>query len=1398
MALEQDNYDVYFDIDESYYPMINEDSIKNSEMHWEKTFPHETFIQTIEQLEKILSRSSNTYKKGLWIDGSFGTGKSRVIWTLKNLLDCQPEQLAEYFNAYDKLKSKRELCDKLNALKSEKIVTAYRYGSGLITSTEKLIGAVFESLTNAFKASNCKYNASKTLRGKIIEWLETDSANLQLFDAKIKNPKYCGLGTFAGRTANDILDTLKTSNTTLENLIENILKLGEAEGIQAFKIDMDALKNWITEVIEQNNLRGVIIFWDEFSDFFHHNKNSLGEFQKLVELSNSKPFYFVIATHQRGSLANENDKSFKTLTDRFIMSTMTMPDNIAFELIDNALKIKKVAAGQWKNLSMALQDRTVISRQKVAEYIKVDERILEGILPIHPIAALMLKNISYFFASNQRSMFNFIKNDMPDVEAFQYFIKTHSPDNGDLLTIDYLWGFFYDNGTDENSDLFGSSNLEKVIAAILNSYDRYKESLNDDERVVLKAILLMEAITRKTLKNKIPLLMSSEESLNLAFEGVDNFDNGKVIKIAKELVRRKILYEQPGTPKTFATSAVSGDQAAIDELRKKISDNTQTLSLIENPKFMAEGFAFTAAQKLRFKFINVTVDNFTFKLNRLTDEDEDFHIKGVICFALNEDEQIKMREKIKEILPNERYHKIVLINAAENFLGVEKFERWLDYSANAEYWRTKDKKLSEQNTHEAENILNAWGNKISEGSFVVYPATKKPQAYRSAEGVHCQQLKNVKDELNRMILNFYPLSFDHVDLSGQFFSTGHLSTGVKVGITEEPKSLFTEKFIRNLLGDVWKRNGKYWEIQPTLSISKLKIIVDKFIAEKLKADARVSIDEIFSLLVENGFMPCNLYALLTGFLLKEYVDEYRYSEGIEGDKGGTLTLDKLIIFITEAVKSDKGHREKYIENTSPEHRAFMNFAHKIFNVNEDIAVENAAGKIRFKISELGYPIWCYAEIADESYKNFIENLSYVTNAKEKFSIAELAKRMGNFLLENPSSVDAMKEIFTPQVGQKSLENILRNFDGGIIFELADKIGIKNVVDEVRRQISTGEGAWLWDKETSEEEIHKLILDYKIILASRNFDVDGQTITSCINSWCEYIKFHVKVPFDYVKDFFPAIENFLKILRDIVRRGEISHDKKSDFLDALENNSDMIREALSSNKKILTNKFSSLLSGWSNENIDMVISKLPNNLFVGEISDFTKTAKSTIQLIKNTQQNLRVKDLWKNLTHTESPREWSKLNRTPILALVPDNEQKNAEEVFNAICFGTADEYAIKYLQNPPQYFSWLDDKVKIDEAFRDSIIGEQKNIVLKDIDEVRTRLENDERTGDPYVWLSNKAVQRVVEELARNTYYAEESDELAAAINKMPAYEAKEYLLRLVKKNYEVGILILAKGREKI
>jgi hypothetical protein len=100
--------------------------------------------------------------------------------------------------------------------------------------------------------------------------------------------------------------------------------------------------------------------------------------------------------------------------------------------------------------------------------------VLKGMLPLHPLAALLLKNISSAFASNQRSMFNFIKNaETENLQAFQWFIDTHSPDNGDILSIDFLWNFFYEKGTDE----YGTGavkQLDSIIRTILDTYPKMK------------------------------------------------------------------------------------------------------------------------------------------------------------------------------------------------------------------------------------------------------------------------------------------------------------------------------------------------------------------------------------------------------------------------------------------------------------------------------------------------------------------------------------------------------------------------------------------------------------------------------------------------------------------------------------------------------------------------------------------------------------------------------------------------------------------------------------------------------------------------------------------------------------------------------------------------------------
>ncbi|MBR3050707.1 MAG: hypothetical protein IKG61_04575, partial [Selenomonadaceae bacterium] len=355
MVYEPNKYLEYFVIDEGYYPEINESSIKDPKNKWQYTFPHKDIVALMKLTERALSRLE---KKSIWLEGSYGTGKSRILWMMQNLLSCPEEDFDAYFNEYDNLRGEIDLRERLRTLRNGKIITAARYATGDITSARKLIFAVFESLTVALKKNGCKFDGAKTLRGKIAGWLESDKANLEMFRAKIQKPEYRMSATLANRTAEEIIERLKNPNATVSQLVEDILKLGEREGILAFNINMRELTEWIAEVIAENDLKAIVLFWDEISKFFGNNRNNLDEFQRLAELSNIAPFYLFIATHKSDSLAGEGDQAFRIVSDRFNHMNITMPDNIALELVGHALKVKDVARNEWEYISAALRERT--------------------------------------------------------------------------------------------------------------------------------------------------------------------------------------------------------------------------------------------------------------------------------------------------------------------------------------------------------------------------------------------------------------------------------------------------------------------------------------------------------------------------------------------------------------------------------------------------------------------------------------------------------------------------------------------------------------------------------------------------------------------------------------------------------------------------------------------------------------------------------------------------------------------------------------------------------------------------------------------------------------------------------------------------------------------------------
>lgn len=1383
----------YFDIDEGYFPEINESSIKAG-VDWQKTFPHQTFVSLLKATERMLARGTNSDKKGIWIEGAYGTGKSRVAWTLKNLLDCSVDELKSYFAEYPALQAEPDLRDRLLGHKQGKIITAYRYASGGIDGDRALIMAVYESVTKALRNAGVAYKGENTLRGSVAAWLE-DEANKGFFSTLIALPEYRGLGSFAGKSADDIIALLKNPNANVDALMTDIFSLADSRGITALSTSMDDLIAWLTDVIDKNGLKAIVLVWDEFSAYFKKNRTSLDGFQKLAELSNFKPFYLMIVTHMSGSIFSEVDQTGKIVRDRFFRKEIELPDSIAFELINHALKVKDAQKDIWDCLADDLNSRMPGSRKAVSQAVKVSDDVLKGMLPLHPLAALLLKNISSAFASNQRSMFNFIKNaETENLQAFQWFIDNHSPDNADILTIDFLWNFFYEKGTDEYGIGVGRSNLDFIIRTILDTFPKNESRLNTEEKRVLKTVLMMQAISQK-LGDSVELFLTTNQNINYAFEGSD-LEDYRAVNLAKKLVRDGVLYSKPmgGGKIQYAAAAVLGDQAQIDNIKKRIVGETKTAFLVSGGDLVS-AFSLSPALRFRYDITPVTVENFTATINRITNEPLTYKIRAVLSFARSDEEQNKIRELIRGAMNNDRYKDLVFIDASSTVLGGERFERWVECAANEEYWRPKDGRLADEMSRKAKAILEDWKTDVANGSFTVYFAyAKTGEPYGS--------MSSTLTALSNYVIKKYPLSFDNAKVSEQMFAVSGLPSGAKYGILQACGGVFQQSFVVPLMQGAWQIDN-YWETSPTLPLARLKKKVDSLIKDAFDHDGRIAVGDIFDALMKEGFMPCNLYAFLTGFLLKEYAeDTYRYSDGDTGDK---MSAEKLAEIVGEYIKHKNTpiprYKEKFIEVMTKEQMAFIDFAKDVFDIPSNTSVEQMAVRIRSKLKEFGYPIWCFKEIDTHGLDEFIDKLAALANSiNGDDNVAKISTEIGRMLLHTPTAVENLATLLTKENAVKAIKKFLLHFENGDVLTLAAEINVQDVLLDVKRKVGSGEALWLWDQGTGEDEIRKLITDYKIIAASnRIINAKASSLSTCFNEWREKAM-SIKIPCAVLVTETPSLKAFFQMLRDIVENRGLPYDKRPAFLSELETNANEFKDFLASKTDVFKSVYSFHLTGLSINEVTAIYGTLPMNTFTSNKPECENNVATLAEKKRREQRKYKLDQLWEEKTSTKTPKEWSSKNRTPILSLVPVGLQSDARRVFDTINKSNPEDadvnFSLEFLQSEVTFFADLTDKSKIDAAFKKDIIR-RFVVVLPDADEVRTYLEG-VVPSEHYYWYSNPAIQREVEKFAQARYSLSGVEKVLDKIEKMDDRKVKSYLKQLIKDNMYVGIEIILEGGNEV
>ena len=1394
-----EKYRHYFDIDPDYFPAVNEAVITNNPDMWKKFFPHETFIKLIKNTVDVLERKQ---KLCLWVEGAYGTGKSHAVLTLKKLLDADAADTREYFSRYN---MDNDLCNRFQSVKnSGRILTVHRYGSATIRGDHNLVFAVQESVEKALADAGIENKGGNALRDATIAWL-SDADNKRYFNGLITGT-YSDL--FGGDDIEAVLGKLSSfSGDALAKVMDNIFRVADERQIKALSLSVSGLCKWIREVIKANGLKAIVFIWDEFTEYFYNNARNLTGFQELCEISETDPFYFILVTHVTQGLFHERDQDFIKLNGRFVSphSLISLPENIAFQLMGAAMEknTDPAVVEDWDLAIDDLEDRTKESRKLVKSIARISDKEMKGILPIHPYAALLLKHISSAFDSNQRSMFDFIKNDRGDeIKGFQWFIDNFGPeDDNPLLSVDMLWEFFYDKGKEY---------LAHDIRSILDYYNRAgNQRLDSDQKRVLKTVLLLQAISQYA-GDSVDLFIPNEKNINNAFEGTDM--DGSASRCADQLVRDKVLFSKSLGGGKFQYAAYNNEgeidvKPFEDQIDKKSTSAFITEELADRTRII-DAIMLGGALKLRYELRFVSASDFdsTIKQLRNTEEKYENKIVAVVCFAKDDAESVVIGKKIREALAAGTYN-MVFIDATRTPFGADGYSTYRHDMALSMSQQGKDGGLATQYANNAKDSLKKWKSRIAAGEFIVHTAEKRD----GERATTIDALYALLAEINKK--KFPECLEGTYTVIANMYTPSSMKQGVECGCNQKTAGTFLSGSpatkLENALDGAWKVD-EYWKVKPHLPISKVKIHVDGIISDGFRnGGGRVSIKRIYDSLkvAPYGFMPCNLSAFIMGFILKEYTTgTFSWSDGLTND---ILNVNKLKEMIDEVIRLEitpnPRYKDKYIVAMTDEEKAFNEITSAAFGIpiNMCTSVPNTRERIRSKMKEYSFPIWTLKSILGEEVlktdatvlAEIIDSFCGIANSNNmgaSKSDSDIAMVIGKLAKENPNAADDLKRLLNKEKCTQGMTAYLKTFEDGALVALAEQVGDGGqYINALRKKFDADAANWVWNVETAQQKIREVILEYTIIVESNKVISKSISFEATIREWCDKCGY-IRISYAAAKNYLDELGAFLAMLHNLKKAGTLLDSQKKGFLDLLVANADNFRNFYNNQVDLFKRVCGYYLVGLSDEEIKEVFATIPAGSFTYEKADYLNTVEAKVKAYKEGLKSAKLKKLWRDKTGTDTPRAWSKKNKMPILCLVPDAEIAKAKTAFGAVNRAKSDEAtidkAMEYLSTA-KFFDFLADDTALDKAFRDGIIKSYA-VMLTDIQEVKDYLDS-RITADPFDWFGLPEVDKKLRQMAEAKYNQGGCDRALAKIDEMDISDVKKYLKDLIKDNMIVGMEII-------
>ncbi|WP_343246386.1 hypothetical protein [Diplocloster hominis] len=704
------------------------------ENYWKQFITNEKFESNLKEIVNAFTSPTSDQHKSIWVQGTYGTGKSHSTSVIKHLLCDDLDDIKDYA---EKLSNPQLKAMLLNFRKKERVFPVVLKGTYSIVDTEELKYTVQRAVVQQLEDAGVSMTVKSDFQA-VIEMLN-DKKFDSFWQIMLTNELY----RYAS-TVEELKELLK--NGDVEVLKEINMALKKSNMIKA----TPDIKQWLTEVMDelrkQNVAQYLVIFWDEFTSLLEitERRSILNCIQDIAELSKAPRkddknkyigVYVFLVTHKN----MEAIDSYKDLKEdektmakaRFLGLKYDMQDITTYHILSNAIKIKDTTKYD------ALVEERMQLQSEVAEALKEivapmdkpaqTQAIIKRLYPFHPYTAYLATFVSRAIGSVERSIFEFLNDDN---RGFKDFIK-NDIDSVEYLTADKVWDFFSEAFSEDRTNNFD---------AIMNKFSMYSTKLKDTdvpELSVFKVILLLNLLNRVTQlddgEQEKSLVHPSKRNILYVLSGA--WTNEEINKALTAIDEKQIILKGPDDVYEVSSSALSLEkiQAEKNKLYNKYEDVSVLLDEYvgyknDITKIISNTDGFNRA--IEFSLIWGNSQAVSMEAKLLKNFKKSYAAKVAIFVFRGEtptydnksnraESALETQKNIIQKLSQKDTMKNIVFVISDVFLGQQRFEGVIDAKARENVAR--ETKLEDPSPYEkkASHWMEKWRTEIIDGSTTI-------------------------------------------------------------------------------------------------------------------------------------------------------------------------------------------------------------------------------------------------------------------------------------------------------------------------------------------------------------------------------------------------------------------------------------------------------------------------------------------------------------------------------------------------------------------------------------------------------------------------------------------------------------------------------------------------------